>query len=150
MSMVIRMVCLSFIIYKTYYLSHILFMSSMSMVIRMVCLSIIFDIHDSTTIVPISMVDDMLDPPIRKVNMILSLNIPAFIAISFFTEVCVILVIMHSILEVERIRFFIVIFSAMSSTCSTNTTSRSRQTQGWYRKKTNDKEQSNHCFASMS
>merc|ERR1719430_1955673 len=144
MSMVIRMVCLSFIIFKTYYLSHILFMSSMSMVIRMVCLSIIFDIHDSTTIVPISMVDDMLDPSIWKVNMILSLNIPAFIAISFFTEVCVILVIMHSILEVERIRFFIVIFSAMSSTCSTNTSSRSRQAHGWDDNGSKNKWKSNH------
>merc|ERR1711970_983644 len=35
----------------------------------MVCLSIIFDIHDSTAIVTISMIDDMLDPSIRKVNM---------------------------------------------------------------------------------
>merc|ERR1719430_908891 len=144
MSMVIRMVCLSFIISKTYNLSHILFMSSMSMVIRMVCLSIIFDIHDSTTIVTISMVDDMLDPSIRKVNMILSLNIPAFIAISFFTEVCVILVIMHSILEVERIRFFIIIFSAMSSTCSSNTSSRSRQAHGWDDNGSKYKGKSNH------
>merc|ERR1712215_488073 len=127
-------------------------MSTMPMpnVFRMVCLSIILDLHDSTTIVAISMIDDMLDPPIRKVNIVLSLNITSFITRSFFSKVCVILVIMHSILEVERIRLLIVIFSAMSSTCSTNTTSRSWQTQGWYSKKTNDKEQSNHCFASMS
>merc|ERR1712203_425978 len=109
--------------------------------IRMVCLSIILDLHDSTTIVAISMIDDMLDPPIRKVNIVLSLNITSFITRSFFSKVCVILVIMHSILEVERIRLLIVMISSMSSNTSTNTTSRSRQTQGWYSKKTNDKEQ---------
>merc|ERR1711888_311085 len=106
-------------------------MSSMSMVIRMVCLSIIFNLHYSTTIVSISMVNDMLDPSIRKVNMILSLNITAFITISFFAEVCVILVIMHSILEVERIRLLIVMISSMSSNYSTTTSSRARQAQSW-------------------
>merc|ERR1712055_237688 len=119
-------------------------MTTMVNNIRMVSLSIIGDFHDSTTIVTISMVDDMLDPPIRKVNMILSLNISAFIAISFFTEVCVILVIMHSILEVERIRFFIVIFSTMSSTCSTNTSSRSGKAHGWDDNGSKNKWKSNH------
>merc|ERR1712215_327953 len=127
-------------------------MSTMPMpnVFRMVCLSIILDLHDSTTIVTISMIDDMLDPPIRKVYIVLSLNITSFITRSFFSKVCVILVIMHSILEVERIRLLIVMISTMSSNTSTNTSSRARQTQGWYSKKTNDKGQSNHCFASMS
>merc|ERR1719244_817752 len=115
----------------------------------MVCLSIIFDIHDSSTIVPISMVDDMLDPSIRKVNIVLSLNITAFIAISFFTEVCVILVIMHSILEVERIRFFIVIFSAMSPTCSTNTSSRSRKAHGWDDNGSKNKCKRNHVVSAQ-
>merc|ERR1711970_1506890 len=96
------------------------------------------------------MIDDMLDPPIRKVYIVLSLNITSFITSPFFSKVCVILVIMHSILKVERIRLLIVMISTMSSNTSTNTTSRSRQTQGWYSKKTNDKEQSNHCFASTS
>merc|ERR550519_1988785 len=70
------------------------------------------------------MIDDMLDPPIRKVNMILSLDIASFISISFFAEVCVILVIMHSILEVKRIRLLIVMISTMSSNYSTNTSRR--------------------------
>merc|ERR1711970_1255405 len=82
---------------------------------RMMCLSIIFDLHDSTTIVAISMINDMLDPSIRKVNMILSLNITSFITISFFSKVCVILVIMHSILEVERIRTVVITTSMTSS-----------------------------------
>merc|ERR1719430_3078499 len=94
------------------------------------------------------MIDDMLYPPIRKVNMILSLNITSFISISFFAEVCVILVIMHSILEVERIRIVIVMISTMSSNTSTNTTSRPRQAQGWDSKETNGKKRSNHCVAS--
>merc|ERR1712055_261453 len=65
------------------------------------------------------MVDDMLDPPIWKVKMILSLNITSFISISFFAEVCVILVIMHSILEVERIRT-VVITSSMTTSSMTS------------------------------
>merc|ERR1712055_1209949 len=67
------------------------------------------------------MINDMLDPSIRKVNMILSLNITSCITISFFTEVCVILVIMHSILEVERIRT-VVITGPMPSTMTTSVT----------------------------
>merc|ERR1719317_434359 len=94
--------------------------------IRMMCFSIIFDLHDSTTIVTISMIDDMLDPSVGKVCIILSLDITTFITISFFTKVCVILVIMHSILEVERIWLLIVMISTMSSTSSTNTSSRGR------------------------
>merc|ERR1711887_238319 len=112
--------------------------------IRMVCLSIICDLHDSTTIVTISMINDMLDPPIRKVNMILSLNITAFIAISFFTEVCVILVIMHSILKMKRIRLLIVLISTMSSNYSTNTSSRARQARGWDSNDSENKWNSNH------
>ena len=101
-------------------------MTSMVNNIRMVSLSIIFNLHDSTTIVAISMVYDMLDPPIRKVYMVLSLDITSLITSPHFTEVCVILVIMHSILEVERIRLLIVMISTMSSNYSTNTSSRAR------------------------
>ena len=96
------------------------------MVLRVVCFPIILDLHDGTAIVTISMVDDMLDPPIRKVYMVLSLNISSSITSPYFTEVCVILVIMHSVLEMERIRLFIVMISTMSSNYSTNTSSRAR------------------------
>merc|ERR1719244_904068 len=120
----------------------------MPMMFRMMCFSIILDLHDSTTIVTISMIDDMLDPPIRKVNIVLSLNITSFITRSFLSKVCEILVIMHSILEVERIRLLIVMISTMSSNTSTNTTSRPRQAQGWDSKETNGKKISNHCVAS--
>merc|ERR1712098_763040 len=50
----------------------------------------------------------MLDPPIRKVYMVLSLNISSSITSPHFTKVCVILVIMHSILEVKRIRTVVI------------------------------------------
>merc|ERR1712183_1138178 len=90
------------------------------------------------------MINDMLDPPIRKVNMILSLNITAFIPISFFTEVCVILVIMHSILKMERIRLLIVMISTMSSNASTHTSSRTRQAHGWDSNDSKNKWNSNH------
>merc|ERR1719430_1173100 len=69
------------------------------------------------------MIDDMLDPPIRKVNMILSLNITSFITISFFTEVCVILIIMHSIFEVERIRTVVIASSMTTAMTTSNMTS---------------------------
>merc|ERR1711970_1708064 len=77
------------------------------------------------------MIDDMLDPSIRKVYIVLSLNITSFITSPFFTEVCVILVIMDSILKVERIRLLIVMISSMSSNYSTHTSSRARQAQSW-------------------
>merc|ERR1740131_552956 len=62
----------------------------------------------------------MLDPPIRKVYMVLSLNITSLITRPHFTEVCVILVIMHSILEVERIRTVVITTSMTSSMTTTN------------------------------
>merc|ERR1719312_1215176 len=81
-----------------------------------------------------------------KVNIILSLNITSFISRPFFTKVCVILVIMDSILKVERIRLLIVMISTMSSsTNSTNTSSRARQAQSWDSKNTDGKGISNHC-----
>merc|ERR1719430_2483692 len=122
-----------------------LYMSTMPMMFRVVCFSIILDLHDSTTIVTISMINDMLYPPIRKMNIVLSLNITSFITRSFFSKVCVIFVIMDSILEVERIRLFIVMISTMSSNTSTNTSSWTRQTQGWDSKETDGKFRSNHC-----
>merc|ERR1719315_72060 len=67
------------------------------------------------------MINDMLNPSIRKVNMMLSLNITSCITISFFAEVCVILVIMHSILEVEGIRT-VVITGPMTSSMTTSVT----------------------------
>merc|ERR1739844_252538 len=106
-------------------------MSTMPNVVRMMCFASRLDLHDSTTIVAISMIDNMLDPSIRKVYIVLSLNITSFITSPFFSKVCVILVIMHSILEVERIRLLIVMISSMSSNYSTNTSSRTRQAQSW-------------------
>merc|ERR1719430_702869 len=79
------------------------------------------------------MIDDMLYPPIRKVNMILSLDITSFISISFFTEVCVMLVIMDSILKVERIRTVVITTSmttSMTSSYSMTTTNSSWLTKG--------------------
>merc|ERR1719187_1523455 len=71
----------------------------------------------------------MLDPPIRKVYMILSLNISSTIPSPYFTKVCVILVIMHSILEVERIRTVVITPSMTASmTTSMTTTNRSDST----------------------
>merc|ERR1719187_2459143 len=67
----------------------------------------------------------MLDPPIRKVYMVLSLNISSSIPGPYFTEVCVILVIMHSILEVERIRT-VVITSAVTTSMTTSMTTTNR------------------------
>merc|ERR1719244_1984128 len=100
--------------------------------------------YDGTTIVAISMIDDMLYPPIRKVNIVLSLNITSCITRPFFSKVCVIFVIMHSILEVERIRLLIVMISTMSS----NTSSRTRETESWDSKETDGKFKSKHCCAS--
>jgi hypothetical protein len=104
-------------------------MSPMSMVIRMLGLPIIFNLHDGATIVPISMVDHMLYPTIRKVDMVLSLNVSSLITISLLAKVCVILVIMHSVLEVERVWFFIIMITAMTSTYTTANSSRSRKAE---------------------
>merc|ERR1719481_814768 len=98
-------------------------MASMVDYVRMVSFPIILYFHDGTTIVTISMVYDMLDPPIRKVYMVLSLNISSCIASPYFTEVCVILVIMHSILEVERIRTVVITTSVTTSMTASMTTS---------------------------
>merc|ERR1719430_1946531 len=78
-------------------------MATMLNNIRMVCLPIILYIHDSAPIVAISMVNDMLYPTIRKSDSVLSFYITSLVTSPCFTKVCVILGIMYSILEVERI-----------------------------------------------
>merc|ERR1712106_950039 len=90
--------------------------------IRMPCLPIIFNLHDSTTIVTISMVDHMLYPTIRESNSVLTLNVTSLITRPHFTKVCVILVIMHSILEMEGVRPLTIASSMTTSYSSSNTT----------------------------
>merc|ERR1719430_2252225 len=89
----------------------------MSNNIRMPCFSLVRNLHDSTTIVTISSILDILNPTIRKSYLILSNNIPVLVTRSVLTEVCVILVIMHSIFKLERVRLFMII-STVASTMS--------------------------------
>merc|ERR1712106_20666 len=96
-------------------------MPTMGNNIRMPCLPIIFNLHDCTTIVAISMVDHMLYPTIRKSNSVLSLNVTSLITRPHFTKVCVILVIMHSILEVEGVRCFIINLSVATTSNQSST-----------------------------
>ena len=90
------------------------------MILRMMSLPTILDLHDSSSISPISMVDHMLDTTIRKSHGVLSLHAATLITRPLLTEVCVVLVIMHTILKVERIRSLIIIISTMA-TMSNNT-----------------------------
>merc|ERR1719228_2210833 len=91
---------------------------SMSNNIRMPCFSLVRNLHDSTTIVTISSILDILNPTIRKSYLILSNNIPVLVTRPVLTEVCVILVIMHSIFKLEWVRLFMII-STMASYNST-------------------------------
>ena len=90
------------------------------MIVWMVSLPTILDLHDSSPIPTISMVDDMLDPAIRKSHSVLSLHTPTLISRPLLTEVCVVLVIMHSILKVKGVRSLIINISTMA-TMSYNT-----------------------------
>ena len=85
-------------------------MASMTptMILQMMSLPTVIDIHEGSAISTISMVDEMLDPAIRKIHSVLSLHAATLITRFMLTEVCVILVIMHSILKVERIRLLII------------------------------------------
>ena len=103
---------------------------SMPMVVRVLGLSVIPNFHDSSTIVTISMIDHMLDPTIRKVDIILSLHVTSLIASSLLSKVCVVLVIMDSILVMERVWVLIIILpTTMTNSVannSSNWTSRCR------------------------
>ena len=103
---------------------------SMSMVVRVFGLTIIPNFHDSSTIVTISMIDHMLDPAIRKVDIILSFHVTSLIASSLLSKVCVVLVIMDSILVVKWVWVLIIILpTTMTNSIannSSNGTSRSR------------------------
>merc|ERR1711942_370329 len=90
------------------------------MIIRMMSLPTIFDLHDSSPISPISMVDHMLDTSIRKNHSVLSLHTATLITRPLLTEVCVVLVIVHTVLKVEGIRSLIINISSMA-TMSNNT-----------------------------
>merc|ERR1712029_362795 len=75
----------------------------------MVCFSLIRNIHDSSTVVSISSVLDILNSSIREGNLILSYNVAILITSSVLTEVCVVMIVMYSILKLEWIRLFMVV-----------------------------------------
>merc|ERR1711970_1097867 len=97
----------------------------MSNNIRMSCFSLVRNLHDSTTIVTISSILDILNPTIRKSYLILSNNIPVLITRPELTEVCVILVIMHSIFKLERVRLLMIISTVASTMSSYQSTTMS-------------------------
>ena len=89
-------------------------------IIWVMSLSTVLDLHDSSPISPISMVDHMLDTSIRKSHSVLSLHTATLITRPLLTEVCVVLVIVHTVLKVEGIRSLIINISSMA-TMSNNT-----------------------------
>merc|ERR1712106_494126 len=74
--------------------------------IRMSCFSLIGNLHDGATIVSISSVLNILNPTIRESNLVLAHNISVLITGPVLTEVCVILVIMHSVFKCKWVRLF--------------------------------------------
>ena len=101
---------------------------SPTIVFWMVSLPAVLDLHDGSTIYPISMVDDMLDPAIRESHRVLSLHTATLITRPLLTEVCVVFVIMHSIFKVEGIRLLIIMISTSMATMS-NTSLRGRKAE---------------------
>merc|ERR1711887_345696 len=136
----------------------------MSNNIRMPCFSLVRNLHDSTTIVTISSILDILNPTIRKSYLILSNNIPVLVTRPVLTEVCVILVIMHSIFKLEWVRLFMIISTmssynsttmstnkstTMSSYTSTNT-SRTCHSRSTYRHQEGNRKLHNCCISTPS
>merc|ERR1719320_2182463 len=97
----------------------------MSNNIRMPCFSLVRNLHDSTTIVTISSILDILNPTVRKSYLILSNNIPVLVTSPVLTEVCVILVIMHSIFKLEWIWLFMIISTVSSYNSTTMSSNKS-------------------------
>merc|ERR1719320_314507 len=125
----------------------------MSNNIRMPCFSLVRNLHDSTTIVTISSILDILNPTIRKSYLILSNNIPVLITSPVLTEVCVILVIMHSIFKLEWIWLFMIIStvaSTMSSYNSTTMPSNKSSTMSSYNSPSNSSHTSRACHSRSS
>merc|ERR1712128_221283 len=77
--------------------------------IWMSCFSLVGNLHDGATIVSIGSVLNMLNPTIRESNLVLAHNISVLITGPVLTEVCVVLVIMHSIFKCKWVRLFMVI-----------------------------------------
>ena len=114
--------------------------TSMSMVVRMFGFTIIFNFHDSSSIVTISMIDHMLDPAIREVDIILSLHVTSLIASPLLSKVCIVFVIMNSILVVKWVWVLIIILSTTMTNSIANTSSNwtSRKSKGIARKADQD------------
>merc|ERR1711892_728870 len=94
--------------------------------IRMSCFPSVRNLHDCATIVSIGSVLNMLNPTIRESNLVIAHNISVLITRPVLTEVCVILVIMHSIFKCKWVRLFMIIstmdWAYMTSTMSTYNT----------------------------
>merc|ERR1719342_1319000 len=90
----------------------------------MVGFSIICDIHDGSSIVSIGMIFDVLDSSVRQVDVVFALHVAVLVPVPFLSKVCVVFVIVDSVLVVEGIWMFVVVFSPTmaSSTNSFRTT----------------------------
>merc|ERR1712183_359414 len=122
----------------------------------MPCFSLVRNLHDRTTIVTISSILDILNPTIRKSYLILSNNIPVLVTRPVLTEVCVILVIMHSIFKLEWVWLFMIISTmssykstTMSSYTSTNT-SRTCHSRSTYRHQEGNRKLHDCCISTLS
>merc|ERR1712123_50312 len=99
-----------------------------TVVVRMMSLPTIFHLHDGATISTISMVDHVINFTIRKSHSVLPSHAATLITRPLLTEVCVVLVIMHSVLKVEGIRLLIITTSTMA-TMASYSTSRGRKAE---------------------
>merc|ERR1711936_1174366 len=84
----------------------------------MVSLTLVCNLHNSSPISSISMIDHMLDASIWKCNCVLSLYVAGSISGPLFTEVCVVIVIMDTIVEVKWIWLIAVLITSMSTMSS--------------------------------
>merc|ERR1712223_2178761 len=98
----------------------------------MVSLARVGDLHHGTPISSISVIGHVLDPAVRESHAVLALDVAGLIPAPALAEVCVVVVIMDPVGEVEGVGLvtLLVVTSVTSVTSMTNDTIRERNTGG--------------------
>ena len=90
------------------------------------------DLHHGASISSISVIGHVLDPAVRERHAVLALDVAGLVPAPALTEVCVVIVIMDPVGEVEGVGLvtLLVVTSMSSMTSMTNDTIRERHTGG--------------------
>ena len=118
-------------------------------VFRMMSLTTVGHIHDSATVASVSVVGHVLDPAIRQRHGVLALDVASLVPGPGLAEVSVVLVIVDTVGEVERVRLVIVLVASTVTSVDHSIRSRSSSSETSERETSQAEKTLQHCHSTI-